>query len=173
MREDHKILILAVAATAAVSFATSFLFSKSRKSPSSTKLKLYYFDIVGKGECIRLACAQAGIPLEDVRIPLDDRKLFEQLKNEGKLMFGQLPAVQLEDGTILTQTSAIMRYIGKLGGLYPTCMESAALVDAVMDEEVDLFVGLSVSKYKVRQSYLPFITYHFPLHPSFFDTLDF
>ena len=150
MREDHKILFLAVAATAAVSFATSILVSGgSRKSAANTKLKLYYFDLAGKGECIRLACAQAGIPLEDVRIPLDDRKLFEQLKNEGKLMFGQLPALQLEDGTLLTQTGAIMRYIGKIGGLYPSSMESAALVDAVMDEEVDLFVGLSVSKYKV------------------------
>ena len=150
MREDHKILVLAVAATAAVTFVTSFFFSnRSSRKAANAKLKLYYFDLAGKGECIRLACAQAGIALEDIRIPLDDRKLFEQMKNEGKLMFGQLPALQLEDGTLLTQSGAIMRYIGKLAGSYPTCMESAALVDAVMDEEVDLFVGLSVSKYKV------------------------
>lgn len=35
---------------------------------AATKVKLYYFDIKGKGEPIRLACTYAKIPLEDVRV---------------------------------------------------------------------------------------------------------
>ena len=49
---------------------------------SKKKLKLYYFDLAGKGECIRLACAYGGVELEDIRIPLDNREKFEQMKKE-------------------------------------------------------------------------------------------
>jgi hypothetical protein len=49
-------------------------------------MKLFYFDIAGKGDCIRLLCAHAGLPLEDIRIPLDSRGPFDKLKAEGKLL---------------------------------------------------------------------------------------
>ena len=51
-----------------------------RKCPPVSQVKLFYFDLAGKGESIRIACAWAGVPLEDVRIPLDDRRLFEQVR---------------------------------------------------------------------------------------------
>lgn len=149
MQEQHKLILAAAAATAAISIVTTLLFG-NRKMKSAGKMTLFYFDLAGKGECIRLACAHAGVALNDTRIPLDNRALFDQMKSEGKLTFGQLPALQLADGTLLTQSSAIMRYIGKVTGLYPSCPKEAALVDAVMDEEIDLFVGLSVSRYKER-----------------------
>ena len=34
---------------------------------SSPSLELFYFDIPGKGEAIRLACAYANLPLKDTR----------------------------------------------------------------------------------------------------------
>jgi prostaglandin-H2 D-isomerase / glutathione transferase len=112
-------------------------------------MKLYYFDIAGKGDCIRLLCAHAEIPLEDVRIPLANREIFDKLKSDGKLPFGQLPALEIKgDANLITQSASIMRYIGKISGAYPTCPVKAALVDGIIDEETDLTTGLSVSRYR-------------------------
>ena len=112
-------------------------------------LKLFYFDIPGKGECIRLLCAHAGLPLEDVRISVSDRTVFDDMKKDGKLLFGQLPALQInEKGDMISQSAAIMRYLGKLTSAYPSDPVAAALVDAVIDEEADLTTGLAVSRYK-------------------------
>lgn len=115
-------------------------------------MKLFYFDIPGKGDCIRLLCAHAGLPLEDIRIPLGNREPFDKLKAEGKLLFGQLPALEIsETDPMITQSSAIMRYLGKVSGepsLYPSCPATAALIDGIIDEENDLTTGLSVSRYR-------------------------
>ena len=112
-------------------------------------LKLFYFDIPGKGECIRLLCAHAGLPLEDVRISVSDRTVFDDMKKDGKLLFGQLRALQInEKGDIISQSAAIMRYLGNLSSAYPSDPVAAALVDAVIDEEADLTTGLAVSRYK-------------------------
>jgi hypothetical protein len=141
--EKGRLLVAGVSAATLLATATYIIRSQR---PSRRKLKLFYFDIPGKGEAIRLACAFAGVPLEDVRIPMDDRKLFEQMKAEGKLTFNQLPALQIEDGTLLTQSAAIMRYIGKISGQYPSDPVAAALVDAVLDAEVDLFAGTHAAR---------------------------
>jgi len=45
----------------------------------------------------------------------------------------QVPALKVE-GKVLGQSSAIMRFIGKLTGLYPTDAVTAALVDSIMDQ---------------------------------------
>ena len=69
-------------------------------------LKLYYFDIPGKGEPIRLLCAYANLPLDDIRVSKDQ---FLALKAEGKLHFGQLPALEVANNRVLTQSAAILR----------------------------------------------------------------
>ena len=113
------------------------------------KLKVLYFDIEGKGEAIRLLCAYAGLGLEDCRI---NKQEFDRIKSD--LPFGQLPILYCTDSTgdtkVLCQSAAIMRYLGKVSGLYPEDPFLAAKVDAIIDEENDLFMGLSVSKYKER-----------------------
>eukprot|EP00808_Paulinella_micropora_P007323 g80883.t1 len=126
---------------------------KQKTAKAKKTLKLYYFDIPGKGEPIRLACAVNGIDLEDIRISYED---FNKMKEEGKLPFGQLPCLEVEgkkgESAYLVQSAAIMRYIGKLvgGDMYPSDAVKAALVDAVVDQEIDLFMGLTVSKYHQR-----------------------
>ncbi len=40
-----------------------------------------------------------------------------------------------------------MRYLGKRTGHYPSEDYLAAMVDSVLDEEIDLFTGLGVSRY--------------------------
>ena len=76
----------------------------------SSQAKLYYFDIPGKGEAIRLASAHSGYPLEDVRLSRDE---FMVMKESGKLPFGQVPLLELPTGECLSQSAAIMRYIGE------------------------------------------------------------
>lgn len=142
-------------------------------------MKLYYFDIPGKvldlilfvilitflyeyhfilqGEAIRLACAYGKLPLEDVRITGEQ---FQQLKAEGKLSFGQVPALAVNDSEVLiSQSAAIMRFVGKLAGLYPTNDDfQAALIDSLVDQESDMFTGLSVTRYRGLWRLLQFHT---------------
>lgn len=110
--------------------------------------KLYYFNIEGKGEPIRLACAYARYPLEDIRFKSRDE--FIAMKEAGKLHYGQVPALEVAEGKILNQSCAIMRFIGKKTGLYPADDFQAAVVDSVLDAEIDLFTGLGCTIYKER-----------------------
>lgn len=129
----------------------SFHFIASKKAKTFPKLKLYYFNIAGKGEAIRLACAYGGVPLEDFRMHANE---FHELKVSGKLAFGQVPALSVNDDTMIFQSAAIMRYIGKLTGLYPTNDDLyAAKIDMIVDSENDLFTGLSVSRYRGKVSF--------------------
>lgn len=75
-----------------------------------SQAKLYYFDLAGKGEAIRLACAHSGFPLQDVRITKDEMLAMKEI---GKLPFGQVPILELPTGECLSQSAAIMRYIGE------------------------------------------------------------
>lgn len=120
---------------------------------TTTPLKLYYFDIPGKGEAIRLACSYAGIDLEDIRL---DREKFVKLKEDGTLRFGQVPALEvMKEGKafVITQSASIMRFIGKKAGgtLYPSDDPiQAAYIDSIIDQEADLFMGLGITMYKER-----------------------
>jgi prostaglandin-H2 D-isomerase / glutathione transferase len=93
-----------------------------------------------------LACAYGNVPIDDVRV---DRDEFVRMKEEGKLPFGQLPVLYVDDSIPLYQSAAIAKYIGRFAGLYPaddavTC----AKIDGILDSEIDLFMGLSVARYK-------------------------
>ena len=70
--------------------------------------KLYYFDIFGRAESFRMLLWKYGVQFEDCRI---NKEQMEEMKTAGKLEYGQLPAFELDDGTMLTQSAAIQRYI--------------------------------------------------------------
>ena len=123
---------------------TSFGIKRFFQKPKLPKLKLYYFDIPGRGESIRLFCIYAGLPFEDCRLTQEG---FQKLKDEGKLPFGQLPALEV-DGTMIVQSAAIIRYLSKLTRLHPDCPIKAALIDSIIDQESDMFTGLIVSRYQ-------------------------
>jgi len=100
--------------------------------PNTPPLKLYYFDIIGKGEGIRRALYHSKLNFIDVRL---DRATFRSMKTSGELAFGQLPALRTSDGKdLLVQSAAIFRFVGKQGGLYPEDIVEAAKVDAVLDQ---------------------------------------
>jgi len=117
------------------------------KRARSDKPKLLYFNIAGKAEAIRLAFHYGGIDFEDYRFA--DRTEFMKMKESGELQFGQVPALVV-GGQTLTQSAAILRYVGKQAGLYPSDDVVAAQVDAIIDQETDATAGMKVTKYKER-----------------------
>ena len=165
--QKHFIPLLGLAIVSACSGAfLSYVLSSSTNN-KAPKLKLYYFDIPGKAEAIRLLCTYSNLSFEDIRLT---RAQFEELRAKNKLPFGQVPALEVDAKAILVQSAAIMRYLGKLSGLYPSDPLLAAKVDAVMDEEADLLTGLSVSKYSCKSTILtanhimPFFMLYFTIY---------
>eukprot|EP00347_Sterkiella_histriomuscorum_P010567 403375787 len=80
------------------------------------KIILYYFDIYGKGEPIRMLLNYAKVPFEDLRLTEGD---FKQLRDLGKFEFKQVPVLELQNGKCYSQSQSILRMIGKAFGLYP------------------------------------------------------
>jgi len=112
-------------------------------------LKLYYFDLKGKGESIRLICAYGGLKLEDYRFTTRDE--FLAMKESSRLPFGQVPMLEVDGKLAMVQSTAIMRYLGKLSGLYPTSDHILAQrVDAVMEQAADVFMASTVLTYGLR-----------------------
>ena len=91
-----------------------------------TRLKLTYFDFHGgRAEPARLALHIGGIAFEDHRFAYPE---FAEVRKSTPL--GQVPTLQV-DGIQVTQCDAILRYVGKLAGLYPADPFQALLCDEV------------------------------------------
>ncbi len=90
-------------------------------------LKLNYFDVHGgRAEPARLALHLGGIAFDDHRFGFPAFAEFRKTTP-----FGQVPTLEV-DGQQITQCDAILRYAGKLAGLYPTDAFQALLCDEVM-----------------------------------------
>ena len=95
--------------------------------------KLTYFDFDGgRGEPIRIAFQAAGIDFVDHRIS------FEQfMQTRADMRFTCAPTLEL-DGVEVTQSNAILRYVGKRADLYPADDLQALYCDEAMDAVEDL-----------------------------------
>ena len=92
-----------------------------------SQLNLTYFDFHGgRGEPVRLALAIGGIAFDDHRFTFAE---FPEVRKTAP--FGQVPTLEV-DGAVITQCDSILRYAGKLAGLYPTDPLQALLCDEVM-----------------------------------------
>jgi len=74
---------------------------------------LYYFYHRGRGELIRLTLVAAGIEFKEVNP--ESREQFLKWIEDGKLMFNQVPLLEI-DGKQLVQTGPIIRYIARKDG---------------------------------------------------------
>lgn len=102
------------------------------------KLKLTYFDFPGgRAEPVRLALHIGGIPFEDYRFAPAD---FPEIRKATPL--NQVPTLHINDRAV-TQSDAIMRYAGKLAGLYPEDNLQALLCDEVLGalEDINVKIG--------------------------------
>jgi glutathione S-transferase len=98
-----------------------------------TKLVLTYFDFDGgRGEPARLALYLGGVAFEDRRVGTKD---WPALRD--KTPFQGLPTLEADD-RLVTQSNSILRYVGKLAGLYPRDDVQALLCDEVMDAVEDI-----------------------------------
>ena len=96
--------------------------------------KLTYFDFDGgRGEPVRIALHAAGIEFEDERLSFEE---FGEMRHT--LRFSSLPALEI-DGNPVTQSNAILRYIGKMAGLYPEDDLQALYCDEVLDANLLAF----------------------------------
>ena len=101
-------------------------------------IKLSYFDMHGgRGEPVRLALAIGGVAFEDHRFTFPE---FAEVRKTTP--FGQVPVMHV-DGVQVTQSDSMLRYAGKLAGLYPTDPLQALLCDEVayVVEEANVKLG--------------------------------
>lgn len=89
--------------------------------------KLYYFNMKGRGEAIRLIFAQAGVPFEDYRFKEGEWPTYKE-----KTPMGQAPVLEV-DGKQLCQSLAIARYLAKQFGLQGSNDWEAAQCDMLSD----------------------------------------
>mmetsp|Transcript_38466 Transcript_38466/g.46414 ORF Transcript_38466/g.46414 Transcript_38466/m.46414 type:complete len:228 (-) Transcript_38466:410-1093(-) len=101
-----------------------------------SKIKLTYFNIEAAAEKIRLAMVLTKTPFEDNRVDFKDWGAMKPTTP-----FGQLPLMEIDGGDPITQSFAMLRYIGLTkktsdgGSLYPVDNPSKIL-------EIEEMIGL-------------------------------
>ena len=90
-------------------------------------MKLIYFDFPGRAGPIRQALGIGGVPFEDERFAPADWPM-----RKGDMPLGAVPVLDV-DGIRLCHSNAILRYAGRLAGLYPDDPLQAAQCDQVLD----------------------------------------
>ncbi|XP_073252278.1 probable glutathione S-transferase 5 [Porites lutea] len=116
--------------------------------------KLFYFPVRAAGEKCRLAFAAAKIDYEDIRLEGEE---WAKEKASGRPPLGQMPFIVTPEGKILAQSSTIMKYICKKGGLCPANSFDEATADMISDGVVDLvlqFVKIYYEKDETKKEEL-------------------
>ncbi|CAF4219825.1 unnamed protein product [Adineta steineri] len=96
-------------------------------------LKLYYYDIRGRAEIIRLILAAANRRYNDVCF-----NITQCSENKSKMLIGQIPVLEFANNTQLTQSLSIARYLAKETGLGGTHNLESARMDSVVDTQRDM-----------------------------------
>lgn len=96
--------------------------------------KLIYFPVYARGEKIRILLAYAGISFVDERVTGEQ---FRPRKAAGEFPNGQLP-VWVHNGKYYNESSAILRFLGKQYGFYPSNVEAAYITDNAVDFCADI-----------------------------------
>lgn len=110
------------------------------------KLTLTYFPLAARAEPIRLAAAIGKISFTNKAVEFKD---WKDIKDTTPL--GQLPILEVkddpskEDKIVIPESSAILRYIGKLGGLYPEDPVQALQVDSFLETANDATKKIELS----------------------------
>eukprot|EP00927_Polykrikos_kofoidii_P036093 TRINITY_DN3050_c0_g1_i1.p1 TRINITY_DN3050_c0_g1~~TRINITY_DN3050_c0_g1_i1.p1 ORF type:complete len:234 (+),score=33.98 TRINITY_DN3050_c0_g1_i1:63-764(+) len=96
----------------------------------SGSVRLTYFAGHGLAEPTRWTLAAAGIQWEQVALTTHEQ--FQQLKDDGMLLFGQLPLLEM-NGLKLTQSQSMARYVARVNGLVGKTPEEEVMVDMVCE----------------------------------------
>ncbi len=115
-------------------------------------LRLVYFPSPGRAEAIRIALSLSGAVWEDVSI---DGARFQSMKEAGQLPWGMVPVLQTPDGAI-AESSAILRYAGRMAGLVPEdpyqCAKADEFIDGMepLSKALDSTFGISDVDERIR-----------------------
>uniref|UniRef100_A0A4X2KSH7 glutathione transferase n=1 Tax=Vombatus ursinus TaxID=29139 RepID=A0A4X2KSH7_VOMUR len=101
----------------------------------AAKPKLYYFDGRGRMESVRWLLAAAGVEYEEVLF--ETAEDFWNLIKSGKLMYDQVPMVEM-DGMSIVQTRAILKYIAAKYNLYGKDLKERTIIDMYVEGMRDL-----------------------------------
>ncbi|KAL7563578.1 hypothetical protein ACA910_006469 [Epithemia clementina (nom. ined.)] len=112
------------------------------------KLVLSYFQIGGRAEPVRLACVIGKVAFTNQTIEF---KNWATVKSQYPL--GRVPLLEIEpqeqggsSKVAIGQSQAILRFVGKLGNLYPTNDPiKAAQIDSFIDATSDAVAGIELS----------------------------
>merc|ERR1712241_1477122 len=96
------------------------------------KIKVVYFDLMGRAELTRLILAQAGVEYEDVRIKREDWPAMKPT-----IPWNQLPMLEY-DGKKIVQSIAMARFFAREYGLAGKNNLEAAQADMLVDCMTDL-----------------------------------
>ncbi|XP_057556125.1 glutathione S-transferase A4-like [Hippopotamus amphibius kiboko] len=111
----------------------------------AAKPKLCYFRGRGRMEPIRWLLAAAGVEFEEEF--LETREQHEKLQKGGRLLFGQLPLVEI-DGMVLTQTRAILSYLAAKDNLHGKDLKETVRIDKYADGTLDLMMMGALAAFK-------------------------
>jgi glutathione S-transferase len=105
-------------------------------------LTLHYFPFPGRAGAIRDTLRIGRVPFEDRHV---SREEHADRKSKGEWPWGALPVLDVGSGAgrrRICQSNAILRYAGRLSGLYPNDPIEALKVDEALDALDDLFAPL-------------------------------
>lgn len=103
-----------------------------------SEYKLYYFDVRGLGEGIRLLLNYVGQSFEDIRLTMETWPA-----NKGKFFYEKVPVLELKDGRQLSQSAAVARYLGEKYGLAGKDEWEKAKLNEVLDFHKDVLTELN------------------------------
>ena len=96
-----------------------------------TLLTLYYIPVRARAEHIRMILAFGNVDYNNTVVSMSD---WSACKEEKEICpFGQLPSIRLANGKVIAQSAAIVRYVAKLAGLYPSNPEDCAEADMLLE----------------------------------------
>lgn len=99
-------------------------------------LTLHYFRIHARAEPIKMILAYGKVPYVNQIIEAAE---WPTKKGDTSLCpLGQLPALKLKDGRSLVESAAIIHYVAKLAGVYPSNPEDAAFAHVLQEMSGEL-----------------------------------
>ncbi len=115
-------------------------------------LTLYYLPLRARAEQIRMILNHGNIDYENIVISPSD---WPQHKASLDICpFGQLPTVKLPSGEVIAQSGAIVRFVAKLAGVYPSDFVEAARADMIFELSQEMNVICPILNFWPMQSEL-------------------
>jgi glutathione S-transferase len=132
--------------------------------------KLYYYSATGRANQIRFALAAASIEFEDVFPdcgfpPPEEQRL--KWRSLGGNTTNNIPMLEMPDGKVYTQSSAVIRAVARMGNLLPNTEDGLYLTDKLIADAEDLrseSYGAFRAWGASQEKYEKFINETIPLH---------